>query len=564
MALIVRLLVVVCVLCVSSRALAQDDDKKNQARTFFESGLAHYDKGEWSSALADFLRSRELFPTRVATINAAVCLRKEGRYDQALELHEEALRAPDIDPQERAFVEKEIAELRPVVGSIDFTSGEPGASIVIDGRERGTFPPPAPIRIAAGSHVVRVYKSGFVQLERRVEVAGRQVLSFDAKLQALLASGRVVITEASSKVLTVVVDNVEVGKTPFEGTLPIGRHTVALRGPDDLGTPPADVVIKQNEVSTLGLVAETLDSSLRITPTPAGALVSVDGVVVGHGVWEGRLRSGPHTIEVAEEGFLAQKRIENLVKAERSVVTFTLERDVTSTSFVLKNPARVSVEIHGGLGIGLLFGGDVRSSCTGSCSAQIPLGIGGTFHGGYTLSSGISFGIDAGILALSAGTTGRQTELTPKLLAPNTGTADDALYLRGFRVGPSVGHRFGDSLPITLRLGLGIFLGSVGDARTGTFTSSDGTRYDVSVSESAAATYLYAAPEFRVGKRLGDHLEVGAGLTMLVLAGLERPRWQDEQSVVAARDGLAKFGSQTTAGGFLITAIPGIGLRYAF
>ena len=197
MALIVRLLVVVCVLCVSSRALAQDDDKKNQARTFFESGLAHYDKGEWSSALADFLRSRELFPTRVATINAAVCLRKEGRYDQALELHEEALRAPDIDPQERAFVEKEIAELRPVVGSIDFTSGEPGASIVIDGRERGTFPPPAPIRIAAGSHVVRVYKSGFVQLERRVEVAGRQVLSFDAKLQALLASGRVVITERS-------------------------------------------------------------------------------------------------------------------------------------------------------------------------------------------------------------------------------------------------------------------------------------------------------------------------------------------------------------------------------
>jgi hypothetical protein len=505
--LLARILLVVIALIVAPRAYAQapDDEKKSQARTFFESGLAHFDRNEWSAALADFLRSRELYPTRVATINAAVCLRKEGRFDQALELDEEALRSPDIDAQERAFVEKEIAELRPVVGSIDFTAGEPGASIVVDGRERGTYPPAAPIRIAAGSHIVRVYKSGFVQLERRVEVAGRQVLPFDAKLQALLASGRLVVTEASSKVLTVVVDGVEVGKTPFEGTMPIGRHSVALRGPDDLGTPPADVVIKQNEVSTLGLVAETLDSPLRITPTPAGALVSIDGVVVGHGVWEGKLRSGPHTIEVAEEGFLAQKRIETLPKGERSAITFTLERDVTSTAFVLKNPARISVEIDGGLGLGLYFGGDVRATCTGSCSAPLPIGI-----------------------------------------------------------GPSVGYRFGDDFPITLRVGLGIFLGSVGDARTGSFTSSAGARYDVSVSESASATYLYAAPELRIGKKLGDHLEVNAGATVLVLAALERARWKDEQPVIAARDGFATFGSQPTAGGFLLAVVPGIGLRYAF
>src|SRR5262249_48320489 len=159
---------------------------------------------------------------------------------------------------------------------------EPGASIVIDGRERGTYPPPAPIRIAAGSHVVRVYRAGFVQLERRIDIAGRQLLPFDARLAPLLASGRLVVTEASSQVLAVVVDTVEVGKPPFEGTLPVGRHTVALRGPDDLGTAPVDAVIRENEATPLGLAAEKLDSALRITPTPAGALVSIDGVVVGH------------------------------------------------------------------------------------------------------------------------------------------------------------------------------------------------------------------------------------------------------------------------------------------
>jgi len=210
-----------------------------------------------SAALADFLRSRELFPTRTATINAAICLRKEGRAEQALELDEDVLRTyPDLEAKDRAFVENEIAQLRPIVGSIDFVAGEPGASIVIDGRERGTFPPPAPIRVASGVHVVRVYKAGFVQLERRIEIAGRQLLQFDAKLSPLLASGRLVVTEASSKVLTVVVDNVEVGKTPFEGTLPVGHHVVALRGPDDLGTAPVDAVIQENQSTPLGLAAD--------------------------------------------------------------------------------------------------------------------------------------------------------------------------------------------------------------------------------------------------------------------------------------------------------------------
>jgi hypothetical protein len=393
------------------------------------------------------------------------------------------------------------------------------------------------------------------------------VLQFDARLAPLLASGRLVVTEASSQVLTVVVDNVEVGKTPFEGTLPVGHHTVALRGPDDVGTAPVDAVINENVVTPLGLAAEKLDSALRITPTPAGALVSIDGVVVGRGVWEGKLRSGPHTIEVAEEGFLAQKHVETLTKGERSAVTFTLERDVTSSAFIVKHPARISIELSAGPGLGVLFGGDVRETCTGGCSAQAPLGFGATLRGAYTLGSGLSFGIDAGLLALAAGTHAREAELSPRGLPADTGTVDDALYLRGFQVGPSVGYRlapFGDDLPLTLRTGLGLFLGSVGDARTGSFTSAGGARFPVSVSESASATYLYAAPEARIGKKLGDHLEVNAGVTVLVLAALARPRWMDEQPVVAARDGLAVFGSQSTAGGFLLTVVPGVGVRWTF
>ena len=97
-----------------------DAEKKNQARAAFESGIAHFDRGEWSAALADFLRSRELFPTKSATKNAGVCFRREGRLDEELESFETLLREfADLAPADRAFAEKEIADLRALVGNIE-------------------------------------------------------------------------------------------------------------------------------------------------------------------------------------------------------------------------------------------------------------------------------------------------------------------------------------------------------------------------------------------------------------------------------------------------------------
>jgi hypothetical protein len=552
-------------------APANANERRDRARALFETGLAHFDRGEWSAALADFLRSRELFPTRTAALDAAVCLRKEGRFDEALDLLEDVLRTyADLDPRERGFAEKEMSELRPLVGAIDPVDSEPGATLVIDGRARGAFPPSTPLRVPAGARLVRIYKEGFVPFERRVDVAGRQVLTLDARLVPLIAGGRLVVTEANGGTLDVLIDDVVVGKTPWEATLTLGRHTVSLRGAGDLGTPPAEAIVSRDDVTRLSLSAEPLDSSVRVIPTPAGALVSIDGVVVGHGVWEGRLRSGPHRVELAADGFLPTTRDALLVKGERSSVAVSLERDVSSGAFKALNPGRFFVEANLGPGFGLVFGGDVRASCTDSCSAQVPLAIGTTLRGGYQFSSRIMIGLDAGYLAISAGTSSRPTDLTPRGLAPSHGTTDDSLYLRGIRVGPSVGYRFGEHFPlVTVRLGAGAFLGSAGDNRTGTFTTQTGSRYDVDLSESSRAVYLYAVPEARIGGYLAPRLEASIGLELMFLAALDRPAWTDAQPVVAGPpnqrgDGLATFGTQTLAGAFLVMAAPTVGLHYAF
>src|SRR5262249_16597318 len=151
------------------------------------------------------------------------------RYDEALEMFEALLREfPSLPADDRNIAEKAILELRALVGRIDLVGAESGASVVIDGRQRGSIPI-EPVRVSVGSHLLRVSKEGFVPFETQVQVTGGQAVRVEAKLGALTRGGRLRVTESSGKSVDVVVDNVVVGKTPWEGTLAVGGHVVLLR-----------------------------------------------------------------------------------------------------------------------------------------------------------------------------------------------------------------------------------------------------------------------------------------------------------------------------------------------
>ena len=86
--------------------------------------------------------------------------------------------------------------------------------------------------------------------------------------------GTLQITEARGRALTVIVDGLDVGKTsaaPLALPLAPGKHVVLLRGEGNLGTAPASVTVRVNEVAPLRLEAEVLDASLRIAPVPLDA-----------------------------------------------------------------------------------------------------------------------------------------------------------------------------------------------------------------------------------------------------------------------------------------------------
>jgi PEGA domain len=563
----IALLVTTCLLAFAPAARAQatpaaaaeatDGARKEQARTHFERGAALVRAQSWEAALAEFLLSRELYPTRGNTQNAAVCLRQLERYDEALDMLELLLATfPTIAAADRTAAEEDIRQLRLLVGALDVRVSEPDAQIQIDQRGRGSSPLAKPVRVKAGSHGILVYKPGFVTSVTRVDVAGSRTVVVDVRLEALRESGHLRVLEQGGRSAEVVVDGFPVGSAPWEGSVASGSHTVTLRGEEGTGTQPAQVTVATSGVTPLTLALEALDAELRVEPTPSGARVAVDGVPVGSGVWSGRVRSGGHKVEAAAEGFLPRARSLLLASGQRQTVEMALDRDPESSMWGGSGRAHFVLDGSVGLATGSLFGGDVSGGCVTGCSTALPIGTQGMVHAGYELKSRVSVALDAGYLVTGQKTRGRSVSATPRGRAPIDGTADDALALRGLTLGGSVAYHTASALPFTLRLGAGVLLGEARDERTAQFPLGP-----TGATETAAARYGYVSPELRVGLPLGEHTEVLLGVQALVLVAITKPSWQDADNVVLGRDFLS-FGEAAMVGPVLLVVTPGVGLRY--
>ncbi len=542
----------------ASTASEAMDARKTEARSHFDLGVSHFDREEWPAALVEFLKSREIFVSRGNTKNAAICLRKVGRFDEALDMFEALLRDfPDLSPTDRSLAEHEVAELQASVGTIEVRDAPPGATVSIDATDRGRVPLAGAIRVSAGSHAVRVTLEGTLPFEARIDLAGRQAAVVHAQLAPLTRAGRLRVTEHDGKLLEVVVDGAVVGKTPWEGAVAPGPHSVLSRGEGALGSPPALVEVKVDSLTAIDITAKELRAALWVASTPKSAEIAVDGTPVGHGAWRGRLEAGPHRVAVSLDGYTPFSQSFSLASDEERSVDATL-------SAVVGARPHFSLEADGVVPLGVLWGGDLASGCSGGCSMSLPVGAGGLLHATYETPSGMGVGVHGGYLWLSESMSGRRESLTPVGLAPISGSAADDLHLSGLAVGADAQYAVRSAWPVTLRLGLGVLLGSVSDDRR---MSSGGFSGTVATTQRNAGDYAYVAPEVRVGRRFGDHFEVNVGLSVVVMTALVLPRWDAGRVVdatIAGRVNEAVFGSETLAGSVMIVAMPGAGAKYAF
>ncbi|NUP06334.1 MAG: PEGA domain-containing protein [Polyangiaceae bacterium] len=541
-----------------------DDSAKEEARRRFEKGLGFVASKSWAPALAEFLESRRLHPTRAATQNAAFSLRQLGRADEALEMYETLLREyPDVDEEKKKEATQAITDLRAMVGTIEVDSAEPGATIVIDGRVRDTYPATAPLRVAAGNHVVRVFKKGYEPFETRIDVAGRGVARVEAKLVQLKESGTLRIEEQSGKTLTVIVDQVEVGKTPFEGQLAVGKHVVTLRGDEGLGVPPTSAPIERDRTTSLELAAVRLDASLRVEPAPAAALVTINSVPVGRGTWEGPLPAGKHRIEIAADGFLTARREIVLDKDSPSVLNIPLDRDEDDDRW--KIPGKITLEASGSLNLFPSYFGGTSNGCDDACSSGVGLGGLALLHGAYEFGIGVGIGISGGYITTSHSVESRSSSVQPVGLPSRDGRIDDRVTVLAGMVGAHVHYHFGQVVPVLLRLGAGAMIGETHDERTGRFELDDGFTYQAGpVVQKPFSASVYVDPEVRVAYPITESFEVSLGVQALVVIALVRPQWDARREVDAAVDGIGAFGGEDLTGPAWFLIAPGVGARYAF
>lgn len=540
-----------------------DDAKKADAKARFEKGLTLFEQRAWDAALAEFLESRRAFNNRSATKNAALCLRNLQRYDEAVDMFESLVRDfPDLAEADKELAKRSIAELASLVGAVTVTVSEAAATVVVDGRSVGTSPLAGPIRVSAGTRNVRVYKEGFAPFEARVVVAGNGATSVQAKLVALVRAGRLDVAEQSGRKAKVVLDGLVVGETPWSGSVAPGDHVVALQGGWHQGSPPAAASVRWNQTTPLTLALEDLPAELRVEPSPAVASVEIDGVVVGKGTWEGRLRTGEHVVEVTAEGYSPATFRVRLDDGEHENLAAPLVRLGAGAGGEPVRRGAVVVEIDGALGVAPSLGGVV--ACDGECDRSVGFGVSPTLHVGYRMASRFVVGLAAGYLGLGQERRGRDATLQPVGKPASSGRLTDTLSVRGLLVAATAGAHLGDRFPLTLRLGAGALVGSARDARVGAFTSSTGAAYQVDVTESHGASFLWVQPEARLGARLGDHFELSAGLGLAVLVRLGAPKWENETAVVAGDDGLATFPADEATAGAIVAFMPGIGVAWAF
>jgi len=545
----------------SASAGAEDPAKaKEEAKEHFIKGVSLMQEEQWDAALVEFNASVTLFPTRNARKNAAVCLRQLGRFAEALDAYELLLKefGTQLPPADKEFVDKSIRDLQNVTGFIAIEANVAGATVVIDSKPRGQTPL-GPVRVGQGTHTIRVVKEGYVPFETTTPVLGKQTVKIDAKLEVLARSGGLTVIEEAGAEADVIVDGApkgKVGKTPYQEKIGPGNHWVALKGPGNLGTQPAPVNVQVDQTFTLRLKLEELPAEVRVETDPVGSAIVLDGVPVGQGSWEGRLRAGAHKVDATSEGYFRTTKNFEGVAGPKQTIKITLERDENSPFWTAGRTRKISIGLFGAGVYGLFgIGSDYEASCskggTDCYDRTKPYGIMGGARGGYEVAPGLSIELDIGYAYVRSALS-RKTRLTGEQSTPVNVDITDEWSMRGFMVGVGAAYRFLRK-PVALygAVSGGVLVGaSVRDRRSGSTacltpaqagvtTRPSGTNNCSSAetlaepsprsmlptnSQPVSATIPWVAPELRLGIPIGEAIQVGVSLGVFIGIADVRPK----------------------------------------
>jgi hypothetical protein len=348
---------------------------------------------DWDAALTHYQAALQASAGPRALLGVADALLQLGRAGEAYEAYDDAQRTygSKLAATEKTLVAARLKELTAKTGWLSVRVSEPGAEVDLDGKVLGTSPVPALVRVAVGTHEVRVTEAGFVPFAGRAEVAPDGKAVVEATMVREAAKGHVVVQASGGQELRVIVDGVDVGPSPWEGDLPPGPHEISGRSSGAVAAAQHVDVTAGSRLS-VQLVSSAIAAHIQVRTSDGKGIIYVDGVVKGEGAFEADVAPGSHGVVVAREGYERFEKLLTLGERQTWAETVTLK-----SALAAGGPAQAAERgfegIYGGFGLAGLFGiggqgTELDTNCdtlgAASCKTPSPIGGGAFGYVGWT------------------------------------------------------------------------------------------------------------------------------------------------------------------------------------
>lgn len=216
-----------------------------------------------------------------------------------------------------------------------------GAQVRIDGTPVGTVPHRQ--NVEPGRHLVQVGREGHVTFSQWTDLAGGQVLQLPVSLAPEAPSTGSLLVAGDVSGAAIYIDGTPRGSTPtvIEG-LTEGDHQIEVR-PNDASMQPFQQTVRiiAGERLTLSPTlrpAPAAAGSLRVLVSVAGAIVSLDGEIIGEAPASAPdVTPGEHIVEARAPGYVPAQQPVSIEPGRQRIISITLEAEQAPPGRIVVN-----------------------------------------------------------------------------------------------------------------------------------------------------------------------------------------------------------------------------------